>query len=268
MPQLSIQLVDQSVHVVRVDRPCTIGGPSTDPAVPALGDLTLHVVPRAAGIVIASTDSADIGARHVAAGTSWLLRNGERAMVRGASLLVLGDPPPDGTRELAGALLAGLDPSPPCGPGLLVLEGPDAGRRFPMGQPTLVGRGLDADLALDDPLVSRRHLRLERRGDVFVARDVASKNGVLVNGRRGARARLRAGDELRIGATLLVLDDPSASVSPPAERRRLVDDPSLDDASPGVGSTAAPLRAREVTAIVLASSALLAGALLLARAAG
>jgi pSer/pThr/pTyr-binding forkhead associated (FHA) protein len=66
-----------------------------------------------------------------------------------------------------------------------------------------IGRGAGADIVLDDATVSRRHaVFLERAGEPVIADD-RSRNGVYVNGRRVAEARLRHGDELQIGCRLM-----------------------------------------------------------------
>jgi pSer/pThr/pTyr-binding forkhead associated (FHA) protein len=150
-------------------------------------------------------------------------------------------------------MLAGLDPTPLDGPSVLVLEGRGAGRRFPMGPDTVIGRGAEADVALTDPLVSRRHLRLQRSGSAIVAHHGRSKNGLVVNGRRRRRRRipLRSGDELRVGDTLLLIESPATCGEPRAKRTNA-----------GFRWTA------ELASVAFTSAALLAAALLLLRAAG
>lgn len=87
------------------------------------------------------------------------------------------------------------------------------------------------DLALPgDPTLSRLHAALERYGAGWCVRDLDSRNGTFVNGQRVWRERpLRAGDELRVGATRLVYrgDEPGgggrgtqASEPPPELTRR------------------------------------------------
>lgn len=74
-----------------------------------------------------------------------------------------------------------------------------------------VGRGEGCDLRLElDPEVSRLHAELERLGDDWVLSDDGlSRNGSFVNGERVlSRRRLRDGDTLRCGATLLHFHDP------------------------------------------------------------
>ena len=74
-----------------------------------------------------------------------------------------------------------------------------------------VGRSSVNELCFaDDAGLSRQHLALEREGDDWVARDLGSKNGTMVNGARlAAPQRLKPGD--RITAGHLVLEyDPAA----------------------------------------------------------
>jgi DNA-binding NtrC family response regulator len=56
-----------------------------------------------------------------------------------------------------------------------------------------------ADLALKAPAVSRVHAEIVREGRHFVVRDLGSRNGVIVNGRKVQSSELEPLDELRIG---------------------------------------------------------------------
>ncbi len=79
-----------------------------------------------------------------------------------------------------------------------------------------VGRDPGAQIALaHDDQVSRLHATLERVGPHWtVVDDGLSRNGTFVNGERLAgRRRLRTGDAVRTGATLLVFRDLSRSRS-------------------------------------------------------
>ena len=66
-------------------------------------------------------------------------------------------------------------------------------------QPMLIGREEDADIRLDEPLVSRGHARIEARGDGYVVLDLGSTNLTKVNGAVVAECILRDGDEVRFG---------------------------------------------------------------------
>ena len=69
-----------------------------------------------------------------------------------------------------------------------------------------VGRNASCQLALDDPLVSRRHALFEVRGGAVVVEDLGSRNGVIVNGERIVRPHLlAAGDRVLIGSQELTL---------------------------------------------------------------
>ena len=83
------------------------------------------------------------------------------------------------------------------------------GTRHPLQQPGLVvGRGTDADLRINDPGVSRRHIQfLITPGSPpqVEVHDLGSTNGMLVDGHRITSTRLRDGSQVRIGSTTLVL---------------------------------------------------------------
>lgn len=87
------------------------------------------------------------------------------------------------------------------------------GERLPLAPPGLViGRGNDADLRIDDPGVSRKHIeiRVEEPQDPgdgarVTVIDLGSTNGVLVNGKRVERAVLADGATLKIGNTTMSL---------------------------------------------------------------
>jgi len=80
---------------------------------------------------------------------------------------------------------------------------------------TLVGRDLSCSLRFNDPNVSRRHLRLTRRGDEVLIEDLGSMNGTRVNGELVERQRqLHDRDVLDVGGRRLIFrvsDDASAS---------------------------------------------------------
>ena len=71
---------------------------------------------------------------------------------------------------------------------------------------SLVGRGRDCALRIEDPLSSREHCRIERLGgDVFIV-DLDSANGTWVDGQKVDRHQLCAGEVIRIGSTQLKLE--------------------------------------------------------------
>jgi pSer/pThr/pTyr-binding forkhead associated (FHA) protein len=68
---------------------------------------------------------------------------------------------------------------------------------------THIGRGLAADLHLDEGSVSRRHAILVSRAAGARILDDRSANGTLVNGRRVTQAELRSGDVMVLGRVVL-----------------------------------------------------------------
>jgi two-component system response regulator AtoC len=69
---------------------------------------------------------------------------------------------------------------------------------FPLeGDTMVVGRDDEAGVCIDEPLVSRQHARLERRGRSWAVVDLGSTNRTRVNGDVVIRERvLQHGDEL------------------------------------------------------------------------
>ena len=100
-------------------------------------------------------------------------------------------------------------------PGLVLLYA-DSFRELPaaflLAAPKhVVGREAGAvDLVLKAPAVSRIHAELTREGKSFVVRDLGSRNGVIVNGRKVKSAKLEPLDELRIGDAIFKFVDSAA----------------------------------------------------------
>jgi pSer/pThr/pTyr-binding forkhead associated (FHA) protein len=75
---------------------------------------------------------------------------------------------------------------------------------IPIGEDTLhIGRGLAADLHIDETSVSRRHAILVPRPEGARILDDRSSNGTFVNGRRVQQAELSNGDVIVIGRVML-----------------------------------------------------------------
>jgi hypothetical protein len=80
------------------------------------------------------------------------------------------------------------------------------GTRHPLRAPGLVvGRGTEADLRINDPGVSRRHIEFTVNGDDLEVVDLGSTNGMLVDGTKVGRAGLRDGTEVKIGHTTMTV---------------------------------------------------------------
>jgi pSer/pThr/pTyr-binding forkhead associated (FHA) protein len=93
----------------------------------------------------------------------------------------------------------------PAAPGRYILiEGPERSLVFALGEETMhIGRGLNADLHLDESSVSRRHAILVPRPGAPRILDDRSSNGTFVNGRRVQQADLHDGDVILVGRVVL-----------------------------------------------------------------
>jgi Protein of unknown function (DUF3662)/FHA domain len=85
------------------------------------------------------------------------------------------------------------------------------GMRHPLDPPGIViGRGAEADLRINDPGVSRRHVEIrvhanDRTGTDVSVVDLGSTNGMLVNGHKVKQATLDDGGQIQIGNTTMTV---------------------------------------------------------------
>jgi predicted Zn finger-like uncharacterized protein len=88
---------------------------------------------------------------------------------------------------------------------LAVILGANAGQIFTVTKPrTFLGRGTESDIQLSDSEVSRRHARLEIRGEEAVVSDLGSTNGTYVDGVRVQKATIYSNQEFSLGTTTLM----------------------------------------------------------------
>ena len=83
---------------------------------------------------------------------------------------------------------------------LIILAGPAAGSEFDLDRARLlIGRSKTADLRIDLPSISAEHAALELDAIGFGIRDLASTNGVELNGAPTLSSDLKHGDRIRLG---------------------------------------------------------------------
>ena len=89
---------------------------------------------------------------------------------------------------------------------LEVVEGDGTGRQLPLSSAFDIGREQGMSMVVDDPEVSRKHARIEPRGQGAVVTDLGSTNGTFVNDQpvHGER-ELVPGDRVRVGLAVLEL---------------------------------------------------------------
>jgi Nif-specific regulatory protein len=85
---------------------------------------------------------------------------------------------------------------------LTMIEGPRIGQRYTLERgENRIGRGLECQVVLTDPLTSRVHALVVYEDDAWWVRDAGSRNGTFVNGQKVDEARLIDGCRVKVGST-------------------------------------------------------------------
>jgi transcriptional regulator with PAS, ATPase and Fis domain len=142
-----------------------------------------------------------------------------------------------GAMQEFGSAARGPGSGPVAGLVLLYAQSwPRLAAAFPFKQERIViGREPGVDLQLEVPAVSRRHAEIGWANGAYQVRDLGSRNGVIVNGRRVQGAALDDCDEIRIGDAIFKFVERDAelyrtyrldgTMTPGASRRAI--EPSL-----------------------------------------
>ena len=90
---------------------------------------------------------------------------------------------------------------------LRFISGKYQGGEFPLAgdRAIVVGRSSDLDMVLVEDMVSRKHARIAVQSDGVWIEDLGSTNGTFVNGEKVNRSRLKEGDRILIGTSILKL---------------------------------------------------------------
>ena len=92
---------------------------------------------------------------------------------------------------------------------LIVMEGPQAGQKFKIDGDVVLGRAIDSTVVLEDPEVSRNHVRITRaQNGAYMIEDLGSRNGTQVNGVPIQKQFLVFGDKIQVGPRVLILFAP------------------------------------------------------------
>lgn len=70
----------------------------------------------------------------------------------------------------------------------------------------VIGRGAGCDVTIDDASVSEEHIKIEVRLGKFIATDLRSSNGLIVNHKKVRRSGLVNGDLIQLGRVVLRID--------------------------------------------------------------
>jgi len=107
----------------------------------------------------------------------------------------------------------------------LIVHGGDRAEvvEVPVDRETVIGRGTDAHVMVEDARISRRHARLRWEGGSLFIDDLGSRNGTNVNGEvlKNVSRRARGGDQIRLaGREITVAIVSSTPPAPVVEERR------------------------------------------------
>ena len=95
-------------------------------------------------------------------------------------------------------------------PSLFVIRGNDQGTRFELEEAVLrLGRDKSSAIHVHDTEVSRHHAEFRRTHREYTVSDLNSSNGTFVNGKRVRQHLLASGDQVQVGATLMLYTGPA-----------------------------------------------------------
>lgn len=137
---------------------------------------------------------------------------------------------------------------------LVMRRGPSPNQVYDLSKDGVtIGRDITNDIVINDPEVSRHHLRFTRGGGGFTMEDLGSTNGTFINGQRMTGSRpLRPGDMIGLGETVTLAYEPASSPTVPGPAADMapgaagptmqtpIQRPPAQPAQPGVSQPFAP----------------------------
>ena len=121
-------------------------------------------------------------------------------------------------------------------PSLFVIRGNDQGTRYELEEAILrLGRDKSSAIHVHDTEVSRHHAEFRRTHRDYTVSDLNSSNGTFVNGKQIRQQLLTSGDQVQVGATLMLYTGPIdeaesnigssvdiAAAAPPDDQSRII----------------------------------------------
>ncbi|MBI2346978.1 MAG: GGDEF domain-containing protein [Deltaproteobacteria bacterium] len=87
---------------------------------------------------------------------------------------------------------------------ILFLSGPLVGKLHLLEEgDTVIGRGTEATIAINDNRISRRHVQIRLQGETALIEDMGSTNGTFVNGHRVQQQKLCDGDKIQVSSSTI-----------------------------------------------------------------
>jgi pSer/pThr/pTyr-binding forkhead associated (FHA) protein len=130
----------------------------------------------------------------------------------------------------------GTDLSNPPQFALRFISGKYQGGEFPlrMDREIVIGRSSDLDMVLVEDMVSRKHAKITSTNGQIIIQDMGSTNGTFVNGEKIRKSRLKEGDRILIGTSIIKLVGVDGAQATEAEARaRLESNAQRRSAGPG-----------------------------------
>jgi hypothetical protein len=134
---------------------------------------------------------------------------------------------------------------------LVVRRGPQPNQTYDLNKDIVtIGRDITNDIVINDPEVSRHHLRFTRGGGGFTIEDLGSTNGTFINGQRLTGAKpLNNGDMIGLGETVTLAYEraqpaagaeedvfarpgPASPYAPPAQQQQQQPEPAQPQPQP------------------------------------
>jgi len=138
---------------------------------------------------------------------------------------------------------------------LRFISGKYQGGEYPLGEngELVIGRSSELDMVLIEDMVSRKHARISLLPGQITISDLGSTNGTFVNGEKVKRARLKEGDRILIGTSILKLvtmTRAAGPIDPKAAQQNLERTAAAQEKKSG-GRTAVQGRLEEVPLVDL-----------------
>jgi len=119
---------------------------------------------------------------------------------------------------------------------VFIAKGPEQGRCFVLnGKTAQLGRGPANEVRLNEPSVSRRHVKIYRNNDEYCVEDLQSKNGTWINGNlieSGVTVQVKQGIPIAVGNVLVSLGEKCPSNRLPNQYSIRIQPPGADGLKP------------------------------------
>lgn len=99
------------------------------------------------------------------------------------------------------------------------VSGAHFGKVITLRGKTVIGRGSDCDIVLNEPEMSRRHALIENTAEGLFLRDLGSANGTFVNGTPVRDTVLKPGDQLAFDQNRFLIEAPGYLLMAPGDEQ-------------------------------------------------